>query len=398
MPKVSVIMSVYNTKEQWLRTAIESILSQTFKDFEFIIINDGSTNNAENVILSYNDTRIKYIKQENQGLANAINNGLEIAKGEYIARMDSDDISLPERFEKQVRFLDDNLNISILGTAFEQFPERKVTKHPKNPNFLDLLSDCCIAHPSVMMRKSDLEKYNLSYSPDYDCEDYELWSRAILVLKFANLEEVLLKYRWHKYNASKPTENFQRQVYKVKKNMLDFLTDNENLQQKILKLSKQKTKEKINLLQNIFSIRISADKEHKTVTILGIKIKKNINIKKYDFNITIMDGGFGSQLHQWIFGKYLENINGIPTKFDCSWYESCGMDLNDKCNRKFCIENVFEELKVPKATAEEITIFKKNYKFKNKNLTYYKKIKRTKTPKYYGKYYCNWEYFANEIN
>lgn len=399
MPKVSVIMAVYNTQEQWLRDAIESILRQTFKDFEFIIINDGSTNNAENIILSYSDNRIKYIKQQNQGLGSAINNGLKIAKGEYIARMDSDDISLPERFEKQVQFLDDNPNISVLGTAFEKFPQRKVIIHPKNPKFLDLLSNCCIAHPSVMMRKSDLEKYNLSYNPDCNCEDYELWSRAVAVLKFANLEEVLLKYRWHKYNASKPTVNFQTQVSKVKKNMLDFLTDDKKLQQKILKLLKLESSEKISLLQKFFSIKITADKERKIITILGIKIKININanIKKYDFNMTIIDGGFGSQLCQWIFGKYLESINNTPIKFDCSWYESCGMDLNDKCNRKFCIENVFEGLKIPKATAEEISVFKKNYRFKNKNLTYYKKIKRTKTPKYYGSYYCNWEYFADQI-
>ena len=103
---ISVLMPVYNTKEEFLRTAIESILNQTFSNFEFIIINDGSTNNAEDVILSYKDDRIIYLKQENQGIVAALNNGWDRAKGEYIARMDSDDISFPDRFEKQIEYLE----------------------------------------------------------------------------------------------------------------------------------------------------------------------------------------------------------------------------------------------------------------------------------------------------
>ena len=108
-------MPVYNTKEEYLREAIESILNQTFTDFEFIIVNDGSTNNAEDVILSYKDERIVYIKQENQGVSIASNNGWNKAKGEYIARMDSDDVSFPDRLEKQIQFLEDNPEYSLVG-------------------------------------------------------------------------------------------------------------------------------------------------------------------------------------------------------------------------------------------------------------------------------------------
>ena len=123
MPKVSVLMPVYNTKEEYLREAIESILNQTFTDFEFIIINDGSTNNAEEVIKSYKDSRIKYYRQENHGLIYTLNYGLSLCNGEYIARMDSDDISLPFRFEKQIEVLDKNPNIGIVGGLIKIFQD-----------------------------------------------------------------------------------------------------------------------------------------------------------------------------------------------------------------------------------------------------------------------------------
>ncbi len=113
MPKISVVMPVYNTKEEWLREAIESILNQSYKDFEFIIIDDGSDKSIEPIVNSYNDARIVLIRQENLGIAKSLNYGFKISKGEYIARMDSDDISLPERFEKQVNFLDKNPQISV---------------------------------------------------------------------------------------------------------------------------------------------------------------------------------------------------------------------------------------------------------------------------------------------
>ena len=106
MPEISVIMPVYNTEEKYLREAIESILNQTFKDFEFLILNDGSTNNVQEVLESYDDKRIKIIQGEHKGIGYALNRLVQLAEGKYIARMDSDDISLPERFEKQYHYLE----------------------------------------------------------------------------------------------------------------------------------------------------------------------------------------------------------------------------------------------------------------------------------------------------
>ena len=119
--KMSVIMPVYNG-EKYLKEAIDSILNQTFSDFEFIIVNDCSSDNTEDIIKSYKDNRIVYLKnEENSGVATTLNRGLDIAKGEYIARMDADDISLPKRFEKQVDFMDKNKNCIICGSNTELF-------------------------------------------------------------------------------------------------------------------------------------------------------------------------------------------------------------------------------------------------------------------------------------
>lgn len=243
MPKISVVMPVYNTKEEWLREAIESILNQSYKDFEFIIIDDGSNKSIEPVVNSYNDDRIVFIRQNNQGIARSLNSGFKIAKGEYIARMDSDDISMPERFEKQVTFLDNNPQITVLGSWFETFPKKEIYKHPKNPKYLDFTKFCCIAHPSVMLRRSVFEKFNLTYNPNYKCEDYELWSRAVRILDFYNLQEVLLKYRVHSSNASKPNPDFDADVAKVRQNMLDYLSGNSLLGK--LKIIKRKIKNRI---------------------------------------------------------------------------------------------------------------------------------------------------------
>jgi len=273
MPKISVIMPVYNTNPEYLKQAAESILNQTFGDFEFIIINDGSTNpDVEKTIKSYNDKRIIYIYQDNKGIAGALNAGLDIAKGELIARMDSDDISLPERFEKQVKFLDERKDISVLGGWHEYFPKTKIIQTIKTPKFLDFLFFNRISHPTVMFRRLDFEKYNLRYKPDYKCEDYELWSRAVRYLNFYNLQEVLLKYRVHDNNYSKPSEGLLNSVKRVQSEMISFLSDNEEYIDIFKTAFNRAPETKNSLLENILSIK-NDGRSHKVITLLGIKIK-----------------------------------------------------------------------------------------------------------------------------
>ena len=271
--KISVVMPVYNAKEEYLREAIESILNQTYTDFEFIIVNDGSTNNSEEVILSYKDKRIVYLKQDNQGVAKSLNNGIDIAQGEYIARMDSDDISLPERFAKQVKFLDEHPEISILGSWYETLPGKKTIKAKANPKYMDFIASNFICHPSIMMRKADLDNHNLRYDPEYKSEDYDLWSRAVKNMNIYILQEVLVRYRWHEGNLSREEGVYAESDRKIRERMLGDLTENKNLQNQLLFLS---ATQNINFkpMERIFSMKNFkiAEKKYKAITILGMSI------------------------------------------------------------------------------------------------------------------------------
>lgn len=200
MPKISVIMSVYKEPIEWIKQSVDSILNQTFKDFEFIIVNDKPERSENNVLLSryeQSDKRIRIVHNDkNIGLTKSLNKGLSIAKGEYIARMDADDISVPERFEKQVRYMESYPEIGVCGSAIEYIGCRSGYKtYPENVDTQNILLESPFAHPSVMIRKSALaeSKYNEDFRYS---QDFELWvslySKSIC---FHNLQEPLLKYR-----------------------------------------------------------------------------------------------------------------------------------------------------------------------------------------------------------
>ena len=210
-PKISVIMPVYNG-ERYLRESIESVIGQTFKDFEFIIINDGSKDNSLKIIEEYRlkDNRIKIIEQENSGVIQALNNGIKIAKGEYIARMDADDVSLPERLEKQIFFLEKEKAVlcgSWAITINEEGKEIDKMNYPKSTwlkNKLYLLRGNPFIHPTVMFKKEEIVKIGL-YKNHRHIEDYELWTRVVSKYKSINIPEYLLKYRIHNDQITKKT-------------------------------------------------------------------------------------------------------------------------------------------------------------------------------------------------
>ena len=321
MPKVSVLMPVYNTKEEYLREAIESILNQTFTDFEFVIINDGSTNeNIEKVIKSYNDKRIRYFNQDNHGLIYTLNKGIELCKGEYIARMDSDDISLPKRLEKQVKYLDSNSSVGVIGSWINCFPQGKVVKLISQPKYFNLLQGNCFAHPSLMIRKSVLKQFNFRYGNYIHAEDYELWSRMIRYTEFCNIQEVLLNYRCHNEQISVEFSDIQaKTAKKIKQNMLDFLTDDKELQQKIMTLvcpHCENPKLKYTFWQKIFSIRNHNGCKH--ICILGITIKVKRKTKSYVIRLM---GRLGNQMFQYAFGLALKAETGKQVLFDKSWFD-----------------------------------------------------------------------------
>lgn len=225
MPKISVVMPAYNS-EKYIAEAIESILNQTYTDFEFIIINDGSTDKTEEIILSYTDERIVYLKNEkNSGIVYTLNRGLDVAKGEYIARMDSDDISLPTRFEKQIKYFKKHPETAVLGTAINIFGEgtqKHTFKFSCNPQKAkaELFFSSCLAHPSVIIRKTIIDNHSLRYEEEYKgMEDFVLWWRISQYGDIISLKVPLLNYRKH---SSQITASISpERIEKAKKFLLE---------------------------------------------------------------------------------------------------------------------------------------------------------------------------------
>ena len=204
-PKVSVVIPLYNA-EKYVRSAVESILNQTFTDFELIIINDAATDSSRKIVGEIKDSRIKIVDHiKNQGLVQSLNHGFSLTTGQYIARMDHDDISRPDRLEKQVRFLDEHPNISMVGTWFKYIDKDTVIKSPPSSDEIRYFSlyNSPFGHPTVMIRKSSLPFTSGPYDSDYYmAEDYELWCRLIDSGETANIPEVLLDYRIHPQQLS----------------------------------------------------------------------------------------------------------------------------------------------------------------------------------------------------
>ena len=203
MPRVSVLTPIYNTNPTHLREMIESILSQTFTDFEFLILNDSPENQEiEKIVLEYakHDRRIKYSKNDkNMGITPSRNKLLKMARGEYIAIFDHDDISVPERLAREVEFLDANPHIGVVSGWLQYFGTSDVLRTvPENDTDIRIAMtyDCCVWHTAAMLRKSLLTDNNLEYEEYFSpCEDYRLWSRLMDITRFHNLPQVLVKYR-----------------------------------------------------------------------------------------------------------------------------------------------------------------------------------------------------------
>ncbi len=201
-PDISVILPVFNG-EKYIRESVESILCQTFKEFEFIIIDDGSTDKSVEIIKSFNDSRIKLLRNnENKGIIFSLNKGIDEAAGKYIARMDADDIAHPERLKIQFDFMERSPETGICGTFVKRFGSilrRGLMKLPVSNDDIKVnsLFFCSFVHPSVMFRKELMTKNDLKYSEDFKgVEDYNLWVEMMsLGVKTANIPIPLLNYR-----------------------------------------------------------------------------------------------------------------------------------------------------------------------------------------------------------
>jgi glycosyltransferase involved in cell wall biosynthesis len=229
-PKVTVLMSVYNG-EKYLREAIDSILNQTFEDFEFLIINDCSTDRTMEILQSYHDHRIKIINNEkNIGLTKSLNKGLKIARGEYIARQDADDVSAPDRLKKEIDFLGAHRDYAVVGTFVKVLnDDSKVIRLPKG-----LIEDFqirdffkrsnCLTHGSTMLRKKCLLEVGFYDESIARAQDYDLWLRLSEKYRLANIPEYLYMWRMHTESIEARFRDEQKisvVLAMVKNNILD---------------------------------------------------------------------------------------------------------------------------------------------------------------------------------
>ncbi|WP_051260849.1 glycosyltransferase family 2 protein [Algoriphagus marincola] len=226
MPKVSVILPVFNGGK-YISDSIRSILDQSFQDFEIIVIDDGSIDDTKDKISKFKDSKLIFFRFENnKGLIAALNFGLEKATGDYIARMDADDIACSNRLKNQVNFLEEKKDFVACGMAIERIP----LKQHKYPPQLDqeiragLIFSNVFYHSTMMIRSKILKDYHLKYEYDFFlCEDYRLWTRLIQYGKMANLTKIGVKYRIHEQQITRKLDyDFNRRLQLVRNNYLVF--------------------------------------------------------------------------------------------------------------------------------------------------------------------------------
>jgi glycosyltransferase involved in cell wall biosynthesis len=217
-PLVSVVMPVHNYG-MYIKEAIDSILSQSMPDFEFIIINDGSTDDSSEIAHSYSDSRIRTVDfSENKGCYPARNHGMQLAKGKYICVMDADDICLPKRLELQCIFLEANPDIGLTGTAYRYMNNLHPVYRATDPEIIRLLQlrFCYLLHPTCMIRHSFVKKYNLYYDENFTyASDYAWQVKASSLFPVSNINEILLLYRQHNNQISTKGASEQGKFAKI---------------------------------------------------------------------------------------------------------------------------------------------------------------------------------------
>ncbi len=241
-PFVSVLLPVYNG-EKYLKDCIDSVLNQTYSDFEFVILDDGSFDSTESIISNYTDSRIRYIKnQHNLKLIATLNKAIELCEGKYIARIDADDLMHPNRLQKQVYFLETNVEYVLVGSAVrlikEGVEEESIRYYTEHDDIVfSMLFYCSFIHPSLLIRKSIINENKLYFDSDFiHAEDYELWTRIVTFGKVANLPEKLTSYRIHSEQISQQHIEYQKkQMLLIRNKFLNKkLTDFSDLEKDIL--------------------------------------------------------------------------------------------------------------------------------------------------------------------
>lgn len=428
MSKISVLMPAYNTPESFLREAIESILEQTYTDFEFLILDDGSfKNNVSDVILSYDDKRIKYVLNEkNSGISLTRNRLLSLATGEFVALMDSDDIALPHRLETQIKYFEDHPEVGVLGSWFDFYPKSEVIKNPQESLTIKnkLMFECnVIGNSTTMFRRSLLDDFGVQYPVGIEsAEDLHFLLALVDKTEFANVQEVLIKYRWHNSNISKKAGRlvslnaqlamFQAQakffnldgtavidtIWKLKRAVLNFERGTRISSAELVRLNTfaleviEKIKEagfddvvyRFNRVFYKFAV-LKAKKDA-----LFFKVITNsdaLKQKYYDpksLKVVKFMGGLGNQMFQYAYGKAIEHFTGEKALYDPYWYEICNTFEN--CTARD-YEMELSNTRLTYATREQVEQCKSNIKHDKTRKNYNKKLMKLGGQVYYEGYF-----------
>lgn len=260
-PLISVVLPVYNG-EKYLAEAIDSILAQTFINFELLIIDDGSTDNSLAILKQYQklDDRIRLISRENRSLATTLNELIDLARGEWVARMDADDIALPHRFERQLQWLEQT-GADICGSWVKFFgtSNKRIMKHPQTDQAIkiELLFGTSFAHPTVIMKTSLIKQ--LRYDKTWEkAEDYDLWERAARAgWQMTNVPEVLLLYRQHSTQITSYTSSKNHILSQlIRRRHWEFVSEAMLLKQdwidEVIKIREPSQKININYVDSVF--------------------------------------------------------------------------------------------------------------------------------------------------
>jgi len=302
-PRISVIMSVYNG-EKYLREAIDSILNQTFPDFEFIIVNDASTDSSLKIIQSYHDKRIRVIEnEENIGLTKSLNKAIKKARGEYIARQDADDISLLNRFEEQLRYLEQHPEVSLLGTSIYRIDSGGDVTGKRialaKPTTKDMFKGNQFSHGSVMFKRQVIDNVGGYNELFRYVQDYELWLRIAKHYEVRNLTRILYKLRSHDRNV-RFTNGEESALYGI----LAIKLAKENLEGEILEDINEKGKRSLYpyLSKNeeivVHKARASLHVDNGNIKLAREEYRKIFSLTPFDFenDINIMRSHFGSDV------------------------------------------------------------------------------------------------------
>lgn len=285
MPRVTVLLPTFQA-EKYLRQTLESIFAQTQQDFELLVIDDGSTDGTLEIIHGFSDPRIKVLTGPRKGLAAALNYGMLQASGEYIARIDADDLMISERIAKQLTFMDTHPGVAVCG-GWQQYFDRSTYLHapPASPEQCraNLLFRCDLCHSTLMLRKEVFLRNALFYRTDYAAEDFELWTRALDYGEITNLPEVLGYYR----EDGKSITSTKKERLIVQQGEIVAATLNRNLN---IRLSKKQIRYFIGWVNPFFDERHGISKDaredawHDLKQVLTSIYQRNQEVRYYEEN------------------------------------------------------------------------------------------------------------------